>query len=314
MSRKKITIVGAGHTGSTIAQRLVEKNTSDIVLVDIVQDMPQGKALDILEAGPVYQYDSHITGQNSYEESRDSDVVIITAGSARKPGMSRDDLLKINTKIVKDVVENIAETSPNAIIIVLTNPLDTITYLAYKVSKFPKHRVVGMAGILDAARFSAFIAMELNVSVENIHAFVLGGHGESMVPSVKYTTVAGVPVEDLIPKKRLDDIINRTRNGGAEIVNLLKTGSAFYAPSAAIVEMVEAILKDKKKILPCAALCEGEYGINDTFVGVPVKLGANGVEQIFNIRLNEEESTALKHSAETVKNLCNNVDRLLMEM
>lgn len=311
MARKKITVVGAGNVGATTAQRLVEKEIGDVVLVDIVQDMPQGKALDILESGPIYDYDSRIIGTNGYEETRNSDIAVITSGIPRKPGMSRDDLLKVNAGIVKSVVENIIKTSPNTILIVVSNPLDAMTYVAHKVSRFPKHRIIGMAGVLDAARFSTFIAMELDVSVENIHAFVLGGHGDTMVPSTRYTTVAGVSVEELIPKVRLEAIVKRTRDGGAEIVNLLKTGSAFYAPSAAIVEMVEAILKDKKKILPCAALCEGEYGINGLFVGVPVKLGAKGIEEIFEIKLNTEESAALKRSADAVKTLCKQVDKLL---
>jgi malate dehydrogenase len=264
-----------------------------------------------LESGPVYGYDTKIVGVNSYEETRNSDIVVITSGVPRKPGMSRDDLIKVNAGIVKGVAENIAKTSPNAILIIVSNPLDAMTYVAHKVSRFPKHRIMGMAGVLDAARFSAFIAMELNVSVENIHAFVLGGHGDTMVPSTRYTTVAGVSVEALISKERLDAIVKRTRDGGAEIVNLLKTGSAFYAPSAAVVEMVESVIKDKKKILPCAALCEGEYGINGLFVGVPVKLGERGIEQIFEIPLNGEESAALQRSADAVKVLCEQVDKML---
>ncbi|MFO0792541.1 MAG: malate dehydrogenase [Candidatus Brocadiaceae bacterium] len=311
MSRKKITVVGAGNVGATTAQRLAEKEFGDVVLVDIVQDMPQGKALDMLESGPVYGYDSKIIGTNNYEETKNSDIVVITSGVPRKPGMSRDDLLKINAGIVKGVTENIAKTSPNAILIIVSNPLDAMTYVAHRVSRFPRHRIMGMAGVLDAARFSTFIAMELNVSVENIHAFVLGGHGDTMVPSTRYTTVAGVSVEELIPKDRLDAIVKRTRDGGAEIVNLLKTGSAFYAPSAAVVDMVEAIIKDKKKILPCAALCEGEYGIQGLFVGVPVKLGAKGIEEIFEITLNAEESAALKRSADAVKVLCEQVDKMV---
>lgn len=311
MPKKKITVIGAGNVGATTAQRLVEKEIGDVVLVDIVQDMPQGKSLDILQAGPIYGYDSKIIGTNGYEETQGSDIVVITSGVPRKPGMSRDDLLKINAGIVKGVVENVVKSSPDAILIVVSNPLDAMTYVAHKISKFPKNRIMGMAGVLDAARFSTFIAMELNVSVENIHAFVLGGHGDTMVPSTRYTTVAGVSVEELIPKARLEAIVKRTRDGGAEIVNLLKTGSAFYAPSAAVVEMVEAIVKDKKKILPCAALCEGEYGIKGLFVGVPVKLGKKGIEQIFEIKLNAEESDALRRSAEAVKTLCEQVDKLL---
>ena len=311
MSREKITVVGAGNVGATTAQRLAEKEFGDVVLVDIVQDMPQGKALDMLESGPVYGYDSKIVGTNNYEETKNSDIVVITSGVPRKPGMSRDYLLKINAGIVKGVTENIAKTSPNAILIIVSNPLDAMTYVAHKVSQFPKHRIMGMAGVLDAARFSTFIAMELNVSVENIHAFVLGGHGDTMVPSTRYTTVAGVSVEELIPKDRLDAMVKRTRDGGAEIVNLLKTGSAFYAPSAAVVDMVEAIIKDKKKILPCAALCEGEYGIQGLFVGVPAKLGEKGIEEIFEITLNAEESAALKRSADAVKVLCEQVDKMI---
>lgn len=311
MSRKKITVIGAGNVGATTAQRLAEKEMGDVILVDIVQDMPQGKALDILESAPIYGYDSTVRGTNGYEETRGSDIVVITSGVARKPGMSRDDLLKTNVGIVKGVVENVVKTSPNAILIVVSNPLDAMTYVAFKMSRFPKHRVIGMAGVLDAARFRTFLAMELRVSVENIHAFVLGGHGDTMVPLTRYTTVAGVSVEELIPKARLEAIVKRTRDGGAEIVNLLKTGSAFYAPSAAVAEMAESIIKDKKKILPCAVLCEGEYSINGLFVGVPVKLGEKGIEQIFEIKLNAEESAALKRSAEAVKTLCEQVDKLL---
>ncbi|MDR4507378.1 MAG: malate dehydrogenase [Candidatus Brocadiaceae bacterium] len=311
MARKKITVVGAGHVGATTAQQLAKKELGDIVLVDIIEDMPQGKALDIQEAGPIYGYDSNIFGTNDYKETENSDIVVITSGVARKPGMDRDDLLKINANIVKGVAENIAKTSPDSILIIVSNPLDAITYVAYKVSRFSKHRVIGMAGVLDAARFRTFIAMELNISVENIHAFVLGGHGDTMVPSTRYTTVAGVSIEELLPKKRLDEIVNRTRTGGAEIVHLLKTGSAFYAPSAAVVDMVESILKDKRKILPCATLCEGEYGIDGIFVGVPVVLGTRGIEKIFEIPLNDSESAALKHSAESVKTVCEQVDKLI---
>lgn len=311
MSRKKITVIGAGNVGATTAQRLAEKELGDVILVDIVQDMPQGKALDILESAPIYRYDSTVIGTNGYEETRGSDIVVITSGVARKPGMSRDDLLKTNAGIVKGVVENVVKTAPNAILMIVSNPLDAMTYVAHKISRFPKHRVMGMAGVLDAARFRTFIAMELKVSVENIHASVLGGHGDTMVPLTRYTTVAGVSVEELIPKARLEAIVQRTRDGGAEIVSLLKTGSAFYAPSAAVAEMAESIIKDKKKILPCAVLCEGEYGINGLFVGVPVKLGEKGIEQILEIKLNAEESAALKRSAEAVRLLCDQVDKLL---
>ena len=311
MSRKKISIIGAGNVGATTAQRIVEKEIGDVVLVDIVEDMPQGKCLDMVEAGPVYGYDSRITGTNGYDETENSDVVVITSGLPRKPGMSRDDLLKTNADIVKSVTQNVVQKSPNAILIIVSNPLDAMTYIAHTVSKFPKNRVIGMAGVLDASRMAAFISMELNVSIENVHAFVLGGHGDSMVPSKRYTTVAGIPVEELIPKDRLDNIIQRTRDGGAEIVKLLKTGSAYYAPSASVVEMVESIIKDKKKILPCAALCDGEYGIQGLFVGVPVKLGSSGVEDIIEINLDQKESDALKRSADEVKELCEKIDGML---
>ncbi len=308
MLKRKVTVIGAGNVGATTAQRLAEKEMCDVVLVDIVEDMPQGKCLDLVEAGPVYGYDSIITGTNGYEETANSDVVVITSGIPRKPGMSRDDLLKTNAGIVKSVTENVVAKSPEAIIVIVSNPLDAMTYISYKVSKFPKQRVVGMAGTLDAARLAAFISMELNVSVENVHAFVLGGHGDSMVPSRRYTTVAGIPVKDLIKKERLDEIIQRTRDGGAEIVKLLKTGSAFYAPSASVVDMVESMIKDKKKILPCAALCQGEYGVDGLFVGVPVKLGLGGVEEIIEIKLDDEEADALKSSAAAVKELCDKID------
>ncbi len=311
MSRKKITVIGAGNVGATTAQRIVEKEIGDVVLVDIVEDLPQGKCLDMTQAGAIYGYDSKITGTNGYDETENSDIVVITSGMPRKPGMSRDDLLKINANIVKTVTENVASKSPDAILIVVSNPLDAMTYIAHKVSKFPRQRVIGMAGVLDAARMAAFIAMDLNVSIENVNAFVLGGHGDSMVPSKRYTTVAGIPVHELIPKDRLDAIIQRTRDGGAEIVKFLKTGSAFYAPSAAVVEMVEAILKDKKKILPCAALCGGEYGIQDLFVGVPAKLGAKGVEEIIEIGLDNDELEALKSSASAVKELCDTIDSMI---
>lgn len=312
MSRKKITVIGAGNVGATTAQRLVEREIGDIVLVDIVEGMPQGKAMDMAEAGPIYGYDTEVIGTNGYDETADSDIVIITSGMPRKPGMSRDDLLKTNAEIVKTVVKNAVKRSPNAILIIVSNPLDAMTYLAYKVSGFPKQRVVGMAGVLDAARLATFISMELDVSVENVHAFVLGGHGDSMVPSKRYTTVAGIPVLELMSKESLDAIIQRTRDGGAEIVRLVKTGSAFYAPSAAIVDIIEAIIKDKKKILPCAALCQGEYGIHDLFVGVPVKLGAKGIEEIIEIHLDEEESAAFKGSTAAVKELCREIDKLLV--
>lgn len=303
----KITIIGAGNVGATTAQRLAEKEFGDIVLVDIVEGLPQGKGLDLMEAGPIYNYNYKIIGTNSYEETDNSDLVVITSGLPRKPGMSRDDLVKVNADIVKSVVAQVVEKSPDAILIVVSNPLDVMTYVTYKVSKFPRERVIGMAGVLDTSRMRTFIAMELDVSVENVHTFVLGGHGDTMVPLTRYTTVAGIPVTELIPKDKLDAIVKRTRDGGAEIVSLLKTGSAFYAPAASIVEMIDAIVKDKKKILPCTVLCNGEYGFDDIFIGLPVKLGKKGLEQIIEIKLNEEESDALKKSADTVKKLCQGI-------
>jgi malate dehydrogenase len=310
MARSKITVVGAGNVGATTAQDLAVRDFADVVLVDIVEGMPQGKGLDLMEAGPVLGYDTKIIGTNGYEETSGSDVIVITSGLPRKPGMSRDDLLKVNAGIVKEVTERAVERSPEAVIIVVANPLDAMTYVAYKTSKFPKNRVLGMAGILDSARFRTFISMELDVSVENINAFVLGGHGDSMVPSTKYTTVAGIPVEDLIPRDRLDAILERTRKGGGEIVALLKTGSAYYAPAASAVEMVESIVFNKKKILPCAALCQGEYGIDNLFVGVPVKLGEGGAQEIIEFKLSEEEQGALDKSAAAVKELCELVDSM----
>lgn len=301
--RNKATVVGAGHVGATTAQRLAEKDLADVVLVDIVEGMPQGKALDLLEAGPVESYDCHVTGANSYEATAGSDIVVITAGLPRKPGMSRDDLLLMNAAIVKSVTEQVARYSPDSIIIVVSNPLDAMCHVVQWVSGFPRERVMGMAGILDSARFRTFVAMELKVSVENTHAFVLGGHGDTMVPLARYSTVAGVPITELIPPDRLESIIQRTRDGGAEIVKLLKTGSAYYAPSAGAAEMVEAILKDQKKILPCAALLQGEYGVNSLFVGVPVKLGRSGIEEIFQINLTAEEKAALQKSAASVQTL-----------
>lgn len=303
MARKKITVVGAGNVGATAAHWLVSKELGDVVLVDILEGMPQGKALDLAQAAPIEGYDSVLVGANDYSATANSDVVVITSGIARKPGMSRDDLLNTNAGIVGSVTEQIARTSPNAIIIVVSNPLDAMTQVAFKRSGFPKHRVIGMAGVLDSARMRCFLAEALNVSVENVTAFVLGGHGDTMVPLPRYSTCAGIPVTELLPREQLDAIVKRTANGGAEIVNLLKTGSAYYAPSAAAVEMVEAILKDKKKILPCAVYLEGEYGINGLFVGVPVKLGANGVEEIIQINLTTEERAALQKSAAAVQEL-----------
>jgi malate dehydrogenase len=299
--RKKITIVGAGNVGATAAHWACTKELGDIVLVDVIEGVPQGKALDLQEAGPIEGYDVKVIGSNSYEETRGSDVVVITAGIARKPGMSREDLLDINARIVKEVTEKIVALSPQAILIVVSNPLDVMAYVALKVSQFPKNRVIGMAGVLDTARFRTFIAMELGVSVEDIQAFVLGGHGDSMVPLVRYSHVGGIPLEKLLTREQIDRIVDRTRKGGGEIVNLLKTGSAYYAPSAAVIQMVEAILKDKKRILPCAAYLEGEYGIQGVYVGVPVLLGTNGIEKIFEIELTKEESEALRTSAEDVR-------------
>ncbi|HEY8369885.1 MAG TPA: malate dehydrogenase [Thermodesulfobacteriota bacterium] len=303
LRRHKITIVGAGNVGATAAHWAAAKELGDIVLVDVVEGVPQGKGLDLFEASPIERFDSRIIGTNGYEETADSDVVIITAGLARKPGMSRDDLLAKNAEIVKSVTEQVAKRSPEAVLIVVSNPLDAMTYVAKQVSGFPKQRVVGMAGVLDSARMRSFIAAELDVSVEDVTAFVLGGHGDTMVPLPRYSTVAGIPLPALLPKEKIDAIVKRTANGGAEIVNLLKTGSAYYAPSAAAVEMAEAILKDKKRILPCAALLEGEYGVNGYFVGVPVKLGAGGVEKVIEIELTAEERAALEKSVNAVKEL-----------
>ena len=300
---KKVTVIGAGHVGATAAQRLAEKELSDVVLVDIIAGVPQGKALDLTEAAPIEKYDAQLTGTNAYDASAGSDIVIITAGIPRKPGMSRDDLISTNAGIVKSVTQQVVARSPEAILIIVSNPLDAMCHVAYDTSGFPKERVLGMAGVLDSARFRAFISMELNVSVENIHAFVLGGHGDTMVPLVRYSTVAGIPITELLPQDRIDALVERTRNGGAEIVGLLKTASAFYAPSAAAVEMAESILKDKKKILPCSAYLEGEYGINDLFIGVPVKLGLKGAEEIIQVKLTEAEDVALKNSAAAVQEL-----------
>jgi len=303
MARSKVTVVGAGNVGGTTAQRLAEKNYCDVVLVDIVEGLPQGKGLDILQSGPIYGYDTWLTGTNGYEETAGSEVVVITSGIARKPGMSRDDLLNTNAGIVGSVTEQIVKASPNCIIIIVSNPLDAMTQLSYRRSGFPRERVIGQAGVLDSARFRTFIAEELKVSVENVTAFVLGGHGDTMVPLSRYSTVAGIPLPELIAPARLKEIEQRTADGGAEIVKHLKTGSAFYAPSAATVEMVDAILLDKKKILPCCVMLEGEYGISGLCVGVPVKLGASGVEEIIQIKLTDEENTALQKSAASVREL-----------
>jgi len=301
--RKKITVVGAGNVGATLAHRLADKQLADIVLIDILEGIPQGKGLDLLQAGPIEGYDVKVKGTNDYADTVNSDLVVLTAGFPRKPGMSRDDLLKANFDVVKGTTEQVVKYSPNCILIVVTNPLDAMAQTAYKVSGFPKNRVMGMAGILDSARYRTFLAEALNVSVKDVQGLVLGGHGDTMVPVPSYTTVAGIPIAQLMPKEQLDKIIARTAKGGGEIVNLLKTGSAYYAPSAAVVEMVDAIFNDRKKILPCAAYLEGEYGITGLFVGVPCKLGARGIEQIIEIKLTPEEDAALKKSAAAVKEL-----------
>jgi len=300
---KKVSVIGAGNVGATVAQRLAEKELCDVVLIDIVEGVPQGKALDLAEAAPIEKHDAHLTGSNTYEASAGSDIIIITAGIPRKPGMSRGDLIIANAGIVKTVTQQAAELSPKAILIIVSNPLDAMCHVAYETSGFPRNRVMGMAGVLDSARFRAFIAMELDVSVENTHAFVLGGHGKTMVPLPRYSTVAGIPITELLSREKIDALIDRTRTGGAEIVGLLKTGSAYYAPASAAVEMAESILKDKKKILPCAAYLDGEYGIKDLFIGVPVKLGANGIEEIIQIKLTDDENTALQKSADAVAEL-----------
>jgi malate dehydrogenase len=301
--RKKITVVGAGNVGANCAVRIADKELADVVLVDVVEGVPQGKGLDLLQSGPVQGYDVNITGANNYEPTANSDIAIITAGFPRKPGMSRDDLLLANYDVVRTATEQIAKYSPNCIIIVVTNPLDAMAQAAHWVSKFSKNRVIGMAGVLDSARFRTFIAQELKVSVESVTAVVMGGHGDTMIPLVRLSNVAGIPLTDLIDKDTLDKIVDRTRNGGAEIVKYLKTGSAYYAPSASAVEMAESILKDKKKVLPCAAYLEGEYGINGLFVGVPVKLGAMGIEKIYEVKLTADELAALKKSADSVAEL-----------
>ncbi len=300
---KKITVVGAGNVGANCALRIAEKRLADVVLVDIVEGVPQGKALDLLESGPVQGYEVSITGANSYETTADSDIVVITAGLARKPGMSRDDLLVANYEVVKSATEQAAHYSPNAILVLVTNPLDAMCWTALKVSKFPKHRVIGMAGVLDTARFRTFIAEELKVAMSNVTAMVLGGHGDTMVPLVRLSSVSGIPLTELMDSATIERLVNRARNGGAEIVKYLKTGSAYYAPSAAAIEMVESILLDQKKVLPCAAYLEGEYGYNDVYVGVPTKLGANGIEQIYELKLEPAEKAALDKSAAAVEEL-----------
>jgi len=300
---RKVTVVGAGNVGATLAQRIADRELADVVLIDILEGMPQGKGLDMMEAMPVEGSDARVIGTNDYKDTAGSDIVVITAGLARKPGMSRDDLLQANYKIVKACTENAAKHSPDTILIIVSNPLDAMCQVAYKVSGFPKHRVFGMAGILDSARMRAFIAMELGVSVENTHAFVLGGHGDTMVPLPRYSTVAGIPITELLSPDRVDAIVRRTAKGGAEIVGLLKTGSAYYAPSSAAVEMVDAVLKDKHKVLPCCCYLEGEFGIEGLYVGVPAQLAAKGVEKIWKIKLTDDEDAALQKSAAAVKEL-----------
>lgn len=298
----KITVIGAGHVGATSAQRIAEKElANEVVLVDVVEGLPQGKGLDMYESAPIEGFDARVIGTNSYDETAGSDIILITAGIARKPGMSRDDLQATNASIVKTVTEQSVAKSPRAIIIVVSNPLDVMTYVAKKVSGFERHRVLGMAGVLDSARFRTFIAMELNVSVEDVTAFVLGGHGDSMVPLPRYSTVAGIPLPDLMDKATIDRLVKRTRDGGIEIVNYLKTGSAYYAPSAAAVEMIESIVRDKRRILPCAAWLEGEYGLKGVYCGVPVKLGKGGMEEIIQIKLTPEEQAGLNKSADDVR-------------
>lgn len=301
--RKKVTVIGAGNVGANCAVNLAHKELADVVLVDVVEGVPQGKGLDILQSGPIEGYDVMVTGANDYEPTANSDIVVITAGFPRKPGMSRDDLLLANYEVVKTATEKAVKYSPNCILVLVTNPLDAMCWTAYQVSKFEKHRVIGMAGVLDTARFRTFIAQELQVSVENVTAVVLGGHGDTMVPVTRLSNVSGIPLTELLDQATLDRLVQRTRDGGAEIVKYLKTGSAYYAPSAAAVEMVESMLKDKKKVLPCAAYLEGEYGIDGLFVGVPVKLGSKGIEKIYELKLAAEEKAQLDKSAASVREL-----------
>ncbi len=309
--RKKVTVVGAGNVGATVAMRIAEKELADVVLIDILEGVPAGKALDLAEAAPIEAHDSRITGvTNDYSAAKDSDIVIVTAGIPRKPGMSRDDLLKTNAGIMGSVVKEISAAEPDSILIIVSNPLDAMCHVALDTSGFDKSKVIGMAGVLDSARFRAFIAMELNVSVENTHAFVLGAHGDTMVPLPRYSSVAGIPITELMSAERIEAIVERTRKGGGEIVSLLKTGSAYYAPASATMEMAEAILKDKKKILPCVTYLQGEYGINNLFIGVPVKLGSAGIEEIIEIKLKEEENEALQRSAKAVQGLVDDLKRL----
>ena len=300
---RKVTVVGGGNVGATLAQRIADRELADVALIDIVEGMPQGKGLDMAQAGPVEGSDARVIGTNDYKDTAGSDVVVITAGIARKPGMSRDDLLNTNYKIVKECTENVVKHSPNCVLIVVSNPLDAMCQVAFRASGLPKHRVLGMAGVLDSARMRTFIAMELGVSVENVSAFVLGGHGDTMVPLPRYSTVSGIPITELLPPDRVEAIVKRTASGGAEIVSLLKTGSAYYAPSSSTAEMVDAVLKDKHKILPCCCYLEGEFGVKDLYVGVPAQLGAKGVEKIWEIKLTDAERAALHKSADAVREL-----------
>ena len=311
MPRPKISIIGAGNVGATTAHLIALEELGDIVLLDIIEGMPQGKALDLQESAPLGGFDADIKGTNNYEDTKNSDIVVITSGIPRKPGMSREDLISTNAKIVKEVTQNVAKHSPNSILIVVTNPLDAMVFVASKTSNFPKHRVMGMAGVLDSTRFRTFIAKELDVSVKDVDAIVLGGHGDSMVPLPRYSTANGIPITELMTKEKIEELVERTRKGGEEIVNLLKTGSAYYAPAASVAEMVESILKDKKRILPCAAYCNSEYNVNGYFVGVPVKLGRKGVEKVMELKLTMEESMSFKKSVEHVKSLVATTEKFL---
>jgi malate dehydrogenase len=307
----KVTVVGAGNVGATVAQYILEKDLADVTLVDVVEGLPQGKSLDMLQVSPVHYHDRQIEGSNSYEATKDSDIVVITAGVARKPGMTRDDLLKINANIVKDVASNAIKYSPNAIFIVVSNPLDVMTYLTWKTTKLPHNKVIGMAGVLDSARFQTFIAMETGFSVEDVRAMVLGGHGDLMVPLTRFATVNGIPISEFVSKDKIDALVSRTRDGGAEIVKHLKTGSAYYAPGASVVQMVEAILKDKDRLLPCAVLADGHYGLKDVYIGLPCVLGREGLKKIVDIKLNDEEAAELKKSAESIRENIDKMNELL---
>ncbi|MBX3075848.1 malate dehydrogenase [Candidatus Obscuribacterales bacterium] len=307
----KVTVVGAGNVGATVAQYIAEKDLADVTLVDVVEGLPQGKSLDMLQVSPVHYHDRKIEGSNSYEATKDSDIVVITAGVARKPGMTRDDLLKINANIVRDVATNAIKYSPNAIFIVVSNPLDVMTYLTWKTTKLPHNKVIGMAGVLDSARFQTFIAMETGFSVEDVRAMVLGGHGDLMVPLTRFATVNGIPISEFVSKDKIDALVARTRDGGAEIVKHLKTGSAYYAPGASVVQMVEAILKDKNRLIPCAVLADGHYGLKDVYIGLPCVLGKEGLKQIVDIKLNDEEAAELKKSAESIRENIDKMNELL---